>query len=68
MKIDHIIHDTCLLHLSTVKHYDWLVNGTAQAQVEDFMKENHSFDEYTKVTQWSQIDFIPVNNFMQLVC
>ncbi|XP_046897139.1 dynein axonemal heavy chain 12 [Hypomesus transpacificus] len=33
---------------SYVKHYDWLVNGTAQAQVEDFMKENHSFDEYTK--------------------
>ncbi|XP_062316503.1 dynein axonemal heavy chain 12 [Osmerus eperlanus] len=33
---------------SYVKNYDWLVNGAAQAQVEEFMKENHSFDEYTK--------------------
>uniref|UniRef100_A0A8C4EGR3 Dynein axonemal heavy chain 12 n=1 Tax=Dicentrarchus labrax TaxID=13489 RepID=A0A8C4EGR3_DICLA len=31
-----------------VDNYDWLVNGTAQAQVEKFMAENHSFDEYTK--------------------
>ncbi|XP_070695267.1 dynein axonemal heavy chain 12 [Pempheris klunzingeri] len=28
--------------------YDWLVNGTAQAQVDKFMEEEHSFDEYTK--------------------
>nr|XP_019953955.1 PREDICTED: dynein heavy chain 12, axonemal-like [Paralichthys olivaceus] len=31
-----------------VEKYNWLVNGTAQAQVEKFMEEEHSFDEYTK--------------------
>lgn len=34
---------------SLVNSYDWLVNGTAQAQVETLMKEEHSFEEYTKV-------------------
>lgn len=33
-----------------VDSYDWLVNGTAQARVKKFMEEEHSFDEYTKVT------------------
>ncbi|XP_031701028.1 dynein heavy chain 12, axonemal isoform X2 [Anarrhichthys ocellatus] len=33
---------------SYVDNYDWLVNGTAQARVEKFMEEEHSFDEYTK--------------------
>uniref|UniRef100_A0A3B4Z7I9 Dynein axonemal heavy chain 12 n=1 Tax=Stegastes partitus TaxID=144197 RepID=A0A3B4Z7I9_9TELE len=33
---------------SYVESYDWLVNGTAQGQVEKFMEEEHSFDEYTK--------------------
>ncbi|XP_037628190.1 dynein heavy chain 12, axonemal [Sebastes umbrosus] len=33
---------------SYVDNYDWLVNGTAQARVQKFMKEEHSFDEYTK--------------------
>ncbi|XP_043080221.1 dynein axonemal heavy chain 12 [Puntigrus tetrazona] len=32
---------------SYVDSYDWLVNGTAQAQVETLMEEEHSFDEYT---------------------
>uniref|UniRef100_A0A3Q2D0D5 Uncharacterized protein n=1 Tax=Cyprinodon variegatus TaxID=28743 RepID=A0A3Q2D0D5_CYPVA len=32
-----------------VKNYDWLVNGTAQTQVDTFLNEEHSFDEYTKV-------------------
>ncbi|XP_049921653.1 dynein axonemal heavy chain 12 [Epinephelus moara] len=31
-----------------VSNYDWLVNGTAQARVEKFIEEEHSFDEYTK--------------------
>ncbi|XP_060913896.1 dynein axonemal heavy chain 12 [Labrus mixtus] len=31
-----------------VDNYDWLVNGTAKARVEKFMKEEHSFEEYTK--------------------
>ncbi|XP_065142099.1 dynein axonemal heavy chain 12-like [Paramisgurnus dabryanus] len=33
---------------SYVNSYDWLVNGNAQAQVEILMKEEHSFEEYTK--------------------
>lgn len=33
-----------------VDNYDWLVNGTAQARVEQSMEEERSFDEYTKVT------------------
>ncbi|XP_068561369.1 dynein axonemal heavy chain 12 [Cebidichthys violaceus] len=33
---------------SYVENYDWLVDGTAQARVEKFMEEEHSFDEYTK--------------------
>ncbi|ROL53285.1 Dynein heavy chain 7, axonemal [Anabarilius grahami] len=33
---------------SYVDSYDWLVNGTAQSQVEKLMEEEHSFDEYTK--------------------
>uniref|UniRef100_A0A4W6DYT1 Dynein axonemal heavy chain 12 n=1 Tax=Lates calcarifer TaxID=8187 RepID=A0A4W6DYT1_LATCA len=33
---------------SYVDNYDWLVNGTAQARVEMFMEEEHSFDQYTK--------------------
>lgn len=36
------------LHFA-VDSYDWLVNGTAQARVEKFMEEEHSFDEYTQV-------------------
>lgn len=38
------------LHEYLVDSYDWLVNGTAQAQVEKLMEEEHSFDEYTKVS------------------
>lgn len=34
----------------TVDKYAWLVNGTALAQVEKFMEEEHSFEEYAKVT------------------
>ncbi|KAI7794029.1 dynein axonemal heavy chain 12 [Triplophysa rosa] len=33
---------------SYVNTYDWLVNGTAQAQVQALMEEEHSFEEYTK--------------------
>ncbi|XP_056241890.1 dynein axonemal heavy chain 12 [Seriola aureovittata] len=33
---------------SYVDNYDWLVNGSAQTRVEMFMREEHSFDEYTK--------------------
>ncbi|XP_041655296.1 dynein heavy chain 12, axonemal [Cheilinus undulatus] len=32
---------------SYVDNYDWLVNGTAKARVEKFMREEHSFEEYT---------------------
>lgn len=32
-----------------VTNYDWLVNGTAKAQLKQFMEEDRSFDEYIKV-------------------
>uniref|UniRef100_A0A3Q3B332 Dynein axonemal heavy chain 12 n=1 Tax=Kryptolebias marmoratus TaxID=37003 RepID=A0A3Q3B332_KRYMA len=35
-------------HLKSYNSYDWLVNGTAQSKVDTFMKEEHSFNEYTK--------------------
>ncbi|XP_074537088.1 dynein axonemal heavy chain 12 [Halichoeres trimaculatus] len=34
-----------------VDKYDWLVNGTAKARVEKFMKEEHSFEEYTELVE-----------------
>ncbi|CAJ1084997.1 dynein heavy chain 12%2C axonemal [Xyrichtys novacula] len=34
-----------------VEKYDWLVNGTAKARVEKFMKEEHSFEEYTELVE-----------------
>lgn len=41
---------TCSCACSVVNIYDWLVNGTAQAQVQALMEEEHSFKEYTKVS------------------
>lgn len=32
-----------------VDSYRWLVNGTARTQVDTFFKEEHSFEDYTKV-------------------
>lgn len=32
-----------------VKSYDWLVNGTAQTQVDTFLEEEHTFEEFTEV-------------------
>lgn len=42
----------CLLIylLTLATSYDWLVNGSAQALVEKFMQEEHSFDQYTQVS------------------
>ncbi|PWA31711.1 hypothetical protein CCH79_00006705 [Gambusia affinis] len=31
-----------------VKSYDWLVNGTAQTQVDTFLEEEHTFEEFTE--------------------
>lgn len=47
----------CTLHCLTsmlvpyraVTNYDWLVNGTAKAQLKQFVEEDRSFDEYIKV-------------------
>uniref|UniRef100_H2M1P1 Dynein axonemal heavy chain 12 n=1 Tax=Oryzias latipes TaxID=8090 RepID=H2M1P1_ORYLA len=35
-------------HFQSYDSYSWLVNGTAQTQVDTFLKEEHSFEEYTK--------------------
>lgn len=40
----------CFYVYFTVDKYSWLVDGTAQAQVELFINEEHSFEEYTEVT------------------
>ncbi|XP_023257599.1 dynein heavy chain 12, axonemal [Seriola lalandi dorsalis] len=42
------LEDTDKHFQSYVDNYDWLVNGSAQTRVEMFMREEHSFDEYTK--------------------
>ncbi|XP_030623788.1 dynein heavy chain 12, axonemal [Chanos chanos] len=34
-----------------VDSYDWLVNGTAKARVEKFIKEEHSFNEYIQIVE-----------------
>lgn len=39
----------CFYVYFTVDKYSWLVDGTAQAQVELFINEEHSFEEYTEV-------------------
>ncbi|GCC21888.1 hypothetical protein chiPu_0000270 [Chiloscyllium punctatum] len=31
-----------------VQNYDWLINGTANERIQEFMEEEHSFDEYTE--------------------
>lgn len=38
-----------LVPYRAVTNYDWLVNGTAKAQLKQFMEEDRSFDEYIKV-------------------
>lgn len=43
----------CFDHYFTVDKYSWLVDGTAQAQVDKFIDEEHSFEEYNKVTNRS---------------
>uniref|UniRef100_A0A3B3UAK3 Dynein axonemal heavy chain 12 n=1 Tax=Poecilia latipinna TaxID=48699 RepID=A0A3B3UAK3_9TELE len=35
-------------HLKTYESYDWLVNGTAQTQVDTFLEEEHTFEEFTE--------------------
>ncbi|KAM4737020.1 LOW QUALITY PROTEIN: dynein axonemal heavy chain 12-like [Anableps anableps] len=55
-----------------VKNYDWLVNGTAQTQVNTFLEEEHTFDEYTKqveefhVLSW-EITNLPSKVFFPMV-
>ena len=29
--------------------YDYIVNGTAEAEIQKFMSEEHNFEEYTEV-------------------
>ncbi|XP_056131285.1 dynein axonemal heavy chain 12 [Lampris incognitus] len=55
-----------------VYNYNWLVNGTAQAQVEKFLKEEHSFDEYTEEVEKfrvlsKEIISLPANGHFTMV-
>ena len=34
-----------------IDQYDYLVNGTAQAEIDKFMSEEHEFEEYTKLIE-----------------
>lgn len=43
------VHNLLFVVYFEVKKYNWLVNGTAQTQVNTFLAEKHTFDEYTKV-------------------
>ena len=47
----------CFTHYFTVKKYSWLVDGTAQARVDQFMDGEHSFEEYTEVISMSLMLF-----------
>ncbi|XP_034028529.1 dynein heavy chain 12, axonemal [Thalassophryne amazonica] len=45
-----------------VDTYNWIANGTAQAQVDKFMEEDHSFDEYTEQIDGFQALSIEIMN------
>ena len=34
-----------------VKKYDWVVNGEARKQIDEFMSQEHSFEEYCNVRE-----------------
>lgn len=60
--ITRVLHDDLLVDLpkllfSVVDNYNWLVNGSAQNLIDSFMKEEHSFDQYTEVNLTSQHSF-----------
>ena len=40
----------CFLLIFTVEKYNWIVNGDAQKQIEQYMTEEHTFEEYCTVS------------------
>ncbi|MGH0152041.1 UNVERIFIED_CONTAM: hypothetical protein FKN15_073256 [Acipenser sinensis] len=34
-----------------VERYDWLVNGTAESRVQNYIEQEHTFDEYTEFVE-----------------
>ncbi|XP_017568229.2 dynein heavy chain 12, axonemal isoform X1 [Pygocentrus nattereri] len=48
-------------------NYDWLVNGTAQAEVEKFMQEEHSFDRYTQQVEEFQALYQEISSLQSVV-
>uniref|UniRef100_A0A3Q4BIM9 Dynein axonemal heavy chain 12 n=1 Tax=Mola mola TaxID=94237 RepID=A0A3Q4BIM9_MOLML len=56
-----------------VVNYAWLVNGTAQARVDKFMSEEHSFQEYTKQVEEfcvvsRELSGLPTKAYFTMVC
>ncbi|RXM97062.1 Dynein heavy chain 12, axonemal [Acipenser ruthenus] len=35
----------------SVERYDWLVNGTAESRVQNYIEQEHTFDEYTEFVE-----------------
>jgi len=33
-----------------VEKYEWIVNGEAQKKIDDYMEEDHTFEEYCEVS------------------
>ncbi|NXK86097.1 DYH7 protein, partial [Formicarius rufipectus] len=58
---------------SYVERYGWLVDGTAEAQIETFEAEQHSFDEYTAFiddffTLKKEILSLPETIYFAMIC
>ncbi|NXK36347.1 DYH7 protein, partial [Piprites chloris] len=58
---------------SYVDRYGWLVDGTAEAQIERFEAEQHSFDEYTAFideffTLKKEIMILPETFYFPMIC
>ena len=37
---------------SFMDRYDYIVNGKASQEIDTFMKEQHTFEEYIEVSSW----------------
>ena len=48
-----------------VERYDYIVNGEAESEIQEFMAKEHSFEEYTVVDKsyisWKFISVIYIN-------
>ena len=45
------MHNAIILHVLLVEKYDHLVNGEAQQEIDDYMAEEHDFEQYCEVCE-----------------